>query len=154
MRIQHLLLENLFRIFGNINYHKPKFRILNIHDILEKDFDNLEKILIHLKKDWIFIDPAKINPLLSILAIAVALNSLEIRVNSLHVFTNASGVSIKLVISLNSIPSIGKSFTFLMNFLRSKGSFIVSILLFYTSCKLSYFLHILFKVSFFHIRKH
>lgn len=63
MRIQHLVLENLFRVFGNINYHKPKFRILNVHDILEKDFDSLEKILINLKKDWIFIDPLKINEL-------------------------------------------------------------------------------------------
>ena len=43
MRIQHLVLENLFRIFGNINYHEPKFRILNIHDILEKDFDEFRK---------------------------------------------------------------------------------------------------------------
>ena len=38
---------------------KPKFRILNIHDVLEKDFENLEKILVNLKK-WDFVDPSKL----------------------------------------------------------------------------------------------
>ena len=63
MRTQHLVLEKLFKIFGDQNNNKPSFRILNVHDILEKDFDNLEKILIHLKNKWEFIDPSEITKL-------------------------------------------------------------------------------------------
>ena len=57
------------------------------------------------------MEPAKMNPLLSMLAIEVASNDLEISVNLLQVLINASGVSIRLVISLKVIPSIGKSST-------------------------------------------
>ena len=64
------------------------------------------------------IVPAKMNPLLSMLVTISALNSLVIFVNSLQVFIKASGVSIRLVISLNFIPSIGKSLTVLINFFK------------------------------------
>ena len=50
MRIQHYILEKFFRMFGDNLIKKPRFRILNIHDVLEKDFENLEKILVNLKK--------------------------------------------------------------------------------------------------------
>tara|TARA_B000000557_G_C20637590_1_gene384978 strand:- start:8 stop:310 length:303 start_codon:yes stop_codon:yes gene_type:complete len=72
--------------------------------------------------------PAKIKPLLSMLATISAPKSLAIFVNSSHVFTNASGVSIRLVISRKEIPSIGKLSTVLINFLRFKGSLILNIL--------------------------
>ena len=66
--------------------------------------------------------PAKINPLLSMLTTKSAPKFFVILTNASHVFRNASGVSIKLVISLNSIPSIGKSLIFLICFLIFKGS--------------------------------
>lgn len=60
MRIQHYILEKFFRMFGDNLIKKPRFRILNIHDVLEKDFENLEKILVNLKKKWEFVDPSKL----------------------------------------------------------------------------------------------
>ena len=60
MRMQHYILEKFFRVFGDNFIKKPKFRILNIHDVLEKDFENLEKILVNLKKKWDFVDPSKL----------------------------------------------------------------------------------------------
>ena len=57
MKPHHLILENFFKIFRENLSNRTKFRILNIHDILEKDFDNLEKVLVNLKKNWEFIDP-------------------------------------------------------------------------------------------------
>ena len=62
-------------------------------------------------------DPAKINPLLSILTTKSAEKSCVILVSSLQVFLKGSGVSIRLVMSLNLIPGIGKSSTFLICFL-------------------------------------
>ena len=64
-------------------------------------------------------EPAKIKPLLSILTTKSAENFSVILVNSLQVFLNGSGVSIRLVMSLNLIPGIGKSLTFLICFFRS-----------------------------------
>ena len=61
MKINHLILENFYKVFGNLFTGNPKFRILNVHDILEKDFDNLEKVLLSLKKNWEFVDPSKIH---------------------------------------------------------------------------------------------
>ena len=66
--------------------------------------------------------PAKMNPLLSMLVTISALNSLVIFVNSLQVFIKASGISIRLVISLNWIPSIGILSTVLIYCLSSNGS--------------------------------
>ena len=56
------------------------------------------------------------------LAIDVASKDREIFVSSLHVLINASGVSIRLVMSLKVIPSIGKSLTVLMYCLSLSGS--------------------------------
>ena len=73
-------------------------------------------------------EPAKINPLLSILTTKSAENSLVILVNSSQVFLNGSGVSIKLVMSLNLIPGIGKSSTFLICFFKSNLSLVFNYL--------------------------
>ena len=70
------------------------------------------------------IVPAKINPLLSILATTSAPKSLVTFVNSSQVFLKASGVSMRLVMSLNLMPSIGKLLIVLTNFFRSRGSLI------------------------------
>ena len=58
------------------------------------------------------------------LATMLAPNSFVILVSSSHVFIKASGVSIKLVMSLKTIPSIGKSLTVLMYFFKSNLSLI------------------------------
>lgn len=63
MKLNHFILANIFRVFGGHVKKKSRFRILNIHDILYNDFDKLEKVLINLKKNWIFIDPLKLNEL-------------------------------------------------------------------------------------------
>ena len=63
-------------------------------------------------------DPAKINPLLSMLTTRSAKKSCVILVSSLQVFLKGSGVSIRLVMSLNLIPGIGKSSTSLICFLN------------------------------------
>ena len=63
MKLNHLLLKNIFRVFGGYSKKKSRFRIINVHDILDNDFDKLEKILINLKKNWEFIDPLKLNDL-------------------------------------------------------------------------------------------
>ena len=61
MKLHHRILEKIFK-FSNYSFHKmPSFRILNVHDILEKDFDNLEKIIINLKKNWQFIKPSELS---------------------------------------------------------------------------------------------
>lgn len=61
MKLHHRILEKISK-FSNYSFHKtPSFRILNVHDILEKDFDNLEKIIINLKKNWQFIEPSKLS---------------------------------------------------------------------------------------------
>tara|TARA_B100001564_G_C20658043_1_gene680207 strand:+ start:1944 stop:2774 length:831 start_codon:yes stop_codon:yes gene_type:complete len=63
MKIQHLILEKIYKVFGERFLKKPRFRILNIHDVNEKDFENLEKIIFNLKKNWNFIDPSKLQNL-------------------------------------------------------------------------------------------
>ena len=63
MKLNHLMLANIFRVFGGYGDNKSRFRILNVHDILDNDFDKLEKTLINLKKNWEFIDPLKLNEL-------------------------------------------------------------------------------------------
>ena len=65
MKLNHLILEKLYHLFGANFNNNSNFRILNIHDILEKDFDNLEKILVSLKKNWEFIDPTNLNKIKS-----------------------------------------------------------------------------------------
>ena len=60
MKINHLILEKLYKTFGNPFSNNLQFRILNVHDILDKDFDNLEKTLLNLKKNWDFVDPLKL----------------------------------------------------------------------------------------------
>ena len=77
----------------------------------------------HNKERSLAIEPANINPLLSMLAIDVAPKDCEILVSSEQVLINASGVSMRLVMSLNVIPSIGKSLTVLMYCFRLSGSF-------------------------------
>ena len=61
MKINHIILEKLYQFFGNSLSNRLQFRILNIHDILEKDFDHLEKTLLTLKKNWEFIDPSTLH---------------------------------------------------------------------------------------------
>jgi peptidoglycan/xylan/chitin deacetylase (PgdA/CDA1 family) len=63
MKFNHFILENIFWVLGGYAKKKSRFRILNVHDILDNDFDKLEKILINLKKNWQFIDPSKLNEL-------------------------------------------------------------------------------------------
>ena len=76
MKLNHLLLKNIFRVFGGYSKKKSRFRIINVHDILDNDFDKLEKILIHLKKNWEFIDPLKLNDLKKFLFPDICLNVL------------------------------------------------------------------------------
>ncbi len=61
MKLHHRLLEKIFKLSNRKFSKKHSFRILNVHDILEKDFDNLEEIIINLKKNWHFIEPSQLS---------------------------------------------------------------------------------------------
>ena len=60
------------------------------------------------------------------LATKSAPKSFVILVSSSHVLIKAFGVSIKLVISLNSMPAIGKLSTVLMYCFRSNESLLIN----------------------------
>ena len=57
MKLNHKLLDISYPFIKNFFISKCQFRILNFHDIQQKDFSNFEKILKKLKNEWDIISP-------------------------------------------------------------------------------------------------